>query len=248
MTATDVRERDEQQLTDANRRRTDGEPRPRPASGGAGAGAGLALLASVGVCVWLLAGRRGEADELQQQREQVMAQTRQFLLRMGTYGPDLLDDQGGMPEYRVLVREVITPKFKASFEKQAGDRRAAGRPGRRGRGSRRCSPRACRTSTRTPRPPWSPEPSPTPTSSRASRRGRRAVPFRIEVSLVKIDGTWLVDDFTPLTGAEEPSRCSRSTTGRAPSLYDLSTSRPTPRRGDPGRLAGRDRRARARRS
>ena len=25
-------------------------------------------------------------------------------------------------------------------------------------------------------------------------------PFRIEVSLVKVDGTWLVDNFTPVTG------------------------------------------------
>ena len=28
-------------------------------------------------------------------------------------------------------------------------------------------------------------------------------PFRIEVSLVKIRGTWLVDDFTPVTGADQ---------------------------------------------
>ncbi len=29
-------------------------------------------------------------------------------------------------------------------------------------------------------------------------------PFRVQVSLLKIKGTWLVDDFTPLTGDTEP--------------------------------------------
>ena len=29
------------------------------------------------------------------------------------------------------------------------------------------------------------------------------MPYRIEVSLVKIDGTWLVDDFTPVTGTDQ---------------------------------------------
>ena len=31
------------------------------------------------------------------------------------------------------------------------------------------------------------------------------VPFRIQVTLVKTDGEWLVDDFTPVTGAEPVS-------------------------------------------
>ena len=60
----------------------------------------LVLLASLGSLIWLLAGRRGDAEDLQREREAVMAQAGQFMLRMGTYGPDLLDDQGAMPEYR----------------------------------------------------------------------------------------------------------------------------------------------------
>ena len=47
--------------------------------------------------VWLLADRRGEADEVQAEREDVMAQAEQFVLRVNTYGPDLLDGQGSMP-------------------------------------------------------------------------------------------------------------------------------------------------------
>ena len=46
-----------------------------------------------------------------------MSQAQQFMLRLNTYGPDLLDDQGQMPKYRELVTDVITPKFETSFEK-----------------------------------------------------------------------------------------------------------------------------------
>ena len=32
---------------------------------------------------------------------------------------------------------------------------------------------------------------------------QRPVPFRIEVDLVRTDGEWLVDDFAPVTGADQ---------------------------------------------
>ena len=47
-----------------------------------------------------------------------MAQAEQFMLRINTYGPDLLEGDT-MPKYRELVEEVITPKFAADFEKNA---------------------------------------------------------------------------------------------------------------------------------
>ena len=76
----------------------------------------VALLVSAGVLVWLLADRRGEADDLQSQREAVMSQTEQFVLRLNTYGPDGLDDQGHLSDYEDQVVDVITPKFAADFE------------------------------------------------------------------------------------------------------------------------------------
>jgi Mce-associated membrane protein len=42
----------------------------------------VALLASAGILVWLLADRRGESDDLQSEREAVMSQTEQFVLRL----------------------------------------------------------------------------------------------------------------------------------------------------------------------
>jgi hypothetical protein len=159
----------------------------------------IALLASCGTLIWLLAERRGEADDLQRSREEVMSQTDQFMLRMGTYGPDMLDKQGQMPEYRDRVKEVITPKFATSFEKQAGtaeqvvaqagvSREAAIlATGVESVDSDSATALVAGTFTDTYQKGGQQEP----------------IPFRIEVTLVKTDGKWLVDDFSPVTGAGE---------------------------------------------
>ncbi|MBB6627282.1 hypothetical protein H5V45_08100 [Nocardioides sp. KIGAM211] len=162
----------------------------------------VALLASAGSLVWLLAGRRGEADDVQRQREAVMAQAEQFMLRLNTYGPDLLDSKGEMPKYRQLVEAVITPKFKSSFEQgvtaaeqtvaQAGVDRTAKvfAVGVSSLDADSATALVAGSFTNT------------------YPQGKRRVaddpsPFRIEVTLVKTGGTWLVDDFTPVTGAEK---------------------------------------------
>ena len=159
----------------------------------------VVLLAGCGTLVWLLAGRRGEAEDLQKQREAVMSQAQQFMLRMGTYGPDLLDDQGAMPEYRDRVKEVITDKFSASFDKeagtaeqlvaQAGVTRVADVFATGVSSIDQDSARALVAGT---------------FSDSYAVKGKTVdqepIPFRIEVSLVKVDGEWLVDDFDPVSG------------------------------------------------
>ena len=165
----------------------------------------LALLASGGVLIWLLADRRGEAEELQADREQVMSQTEQFLLRMGTFGPDLLDEQGAMPEYRDRVTEVLTPKFATSFEKevstaeqlvaQAGVAREADVFATGVSVIDADSATALVAGSFTDSYPRDAE--------GEKRISAEPVPFRIEVQLVLSDGEWLVDDFSPVTGQEE---------------------------------------------
>ncbi|MBM7508861.1 hypothetical protein ABKW28_05630 [Nocardioides sp. 31GB23] len=59
-------------------------------------------------------------NEIQDERERVMDVASQFMLRVNTYGPDLLDDDGQMPEWRELVTDLITAKFRTDFEEQAG--------------------------------------------------------------------------------------------------------------------------------
>jgi hypothetical protein len=156
--------------------------------------------------VWLVAGHgagaagvNGSQEQVQSEREAVMAQTEQFMLRMGTYGPDLLDDKGAMPEYRQRVEDVITPKFAVSFEKEAA---TAEQLVAQADISRKASVFATGVSAID-------EDSATAlvagafTDSYPKTGERDPAPFRIEVSLVKIKGQWLVDDFSPVTGAQE---------------------------------------------
>jgi Mce-associated membrane protein len=164
----------------------------------------VALLASAGVLIWLLADRTGEADDLQAQRDTVMAQTEQFMLRTGTFGPDMLDDHNGMPEYRKSVKEVITPKFATSFDKQAV---AAEQLVAQGHVSREAEVFATAVSVMD-------EDSATaliagsftdsfPQGKNGKSVAGEPVPFRMEVDLVKTGGKWLVDDFTPITGDDQ---------------------------------------------
>ena len=81
----------------------------------------LVVVACLALLVWLTAGGRAAADgglDHAEEREQVMSLTDQFVKRLGTYSPDMLDDSGQMPDYRDQVREVITPKFAADFDKE----------------------------------------------------------------------------------------------------------------------------------
>ncbi len=62
--------------------------------------------------------RDGGDDEQspQAQREELMSQVSQFVLRLNTYGPQLLDEQNKMPDYASGVSELMTAKFGASFQ------------------------------------------------------------------------------------------------------------------------------------
>ena len=166
----------------------------------------VALLATGGVLIWLLADRRGEADEDQAAREQVMAQTEQFMLRMGTFGPDLLDEQGGMPEYRDRVKEVITPKFATSFEEEAAtaEQLVAQAGVSRVADVFATGVAAMDADSATALVAGSFTDS-YPVGKKGDVESAEPVPFRIEVTLVLTDGEWLVDDFTPVTGVEDGS-------------------------------------------
>ena len=168
------------------------------------------LVASLGVSVWLSASRGfeavgvdGGAGELQTERDQVMSRTRQFMLRMGTYGPDQLED-GTLPAYRDLVTEVITPKFATSFDEsvttaeqivsQAGVSREAEVFSAGVSTIDADSATALVAGTFTDS---------YPTGKGGALTPQEPVPFRIEVDLVKTEGEWLVDDFAPVTGGDQ---------------------------------------------
>jgi len=162
------------------------------------------ILAASATAATLWATRGGEGGDTQAGREEVMAQTEQFMLRMGTYGPDLLDDSGAMPDYRAGVKEVITPKFAASFDKEAGAAEqlvaqagVARVPDVFATGVSSLDEDSARTLVAGS------------FKDSYTVKGRTVdqepIPFRIEVSLVKIDGEWLVDDFSPVGATPEPT-------------------------------------------
>ncbi|GCD89582.1 hypothetical protein [Nocardioides sp. LS1] len=159
----------------------------------------LVLLASAGTLVWLLASRRGEADDLQAQREKVMAVSEQFMLRVNTYGPDLLDSHGQMPKYRELVEGVITPKFKTSFDQgvTAAEQTVAKVGVARTAKVFAVGVSAIDADSATALVAGQFVNSYPKGNSRVNDQ---PAPFRVEVTLVKTDGTWLVDNFTPVTG------------------------------------------------
>lgn len=159
----------------------------------------VALLASGGTLIWLLAGRQGDASDLQAEREKVMAQSEQFMLRVNTYGPDLLDSKGEMPKYRQLVSEVITPKFRTSFESGVT---AAEQTVAKAGVARTAKVFATGVSTIDAD---SATALVAGSFTNSYPQGKRRVnadpaPFRVRVTLVKTDGKWLVDNFTPVTG------------------------------------------------
>lgn len=145
---------------------------------------------------------RSEAD-----RQAVMTQAQQFIVRVNTYGPDLLAADGTMPDYRDQVLEVITDKFATSFEEsvpaaestvsQAGFARTAEVFGAGVSAIDRDSATALVAGSFTNSYPGDPQ------KPEGERQEDLPLPFRVRIELVKVDGNWLVDGFTPVTGEDE---------------------------------------------
>lgn len=150
--------------------------------------------------VWPFAS--ASSDLVQTDREAAMAQTQQFVLRVNTYGPSMLDSQGQMPSYRARVKAVITPKFAVSFDQGVT---VAEQSVKNYHLKRSCAVFATGTEVID---------SDSATVLVAgsisqtvlNKKGKRIStgepsPFRLRVTLDKIDGTWLVDDYRTVTSS-----------------------------------------------
>jgi Mce-associated membrane protein len=190
------------------------------------------LLASVAAVVYLASTRpvsavgiEGQQAALQSEREDVMRQAGQFMLRINTYGPDLLADDGTMPDYRKLVEEVITAKFAADFEKNAPLAEASVKQAGLARTAKVFSTgvSAIDADSATALVAGSLTQSYPSEPGSDDRVQTDPAPFRVQVTLVKVKGTWLVDDFSPLTGTDDEGAGSSATPGATAS----STAGPT---------------------
>jgi Mce-associated membrane protein len=190
--------------------------------------AALALVAVV--CVALMAwmsfgGRSSGADgalSLPEEREQVMGLTSQFVKRLGTYSPDMLDDSGQMPAYREQVREVITPKFAADFDQEVATAEQLVAQGGITRSADVFATAVSSIDDDSARVLVAGA----FTDSYRQGEGDEArvvdqepLPFRFTVDLVVIEGEWLVDDFSPVSSDEGQGQAP----GTAPAPGEGST-------------------------
>lgn len=156
-------------------------------------------------------------DPLQTERDEIMSQARQFALRLNTYGPEMLDAQGTMPKYRDQVEQIITAKFRTSFEKTIPFAEATvsqthlkreGRVYATGVAVLGTGPNAD-TATALVAGSF--------TVSYPKKKGssdyvpQSPEPFRLEVDMVKTGGKWLVDNFAPVS---QPSAGSTDGAGQ----------------------------------
>jgi Mce-associated membrane protein len=151
----------------------------------------LVVLALVAVAVQLLVlrPRHAEAQDEERARAEVAQAAEQFAVEVNNYDSESIGD------YRSGVRQLLTTKFAGEFEKAMGDIvRSVDE-------ARMTSEGEVLTSAVASVDPDSAEvlvvaDANVETVLDSQPRARH---FRWEVSLVKVDGTWLVDDFTPVT-------------------------------------------------
>ena len=169
----------------------------------------LVVAACVALLIWMSLAGRASANgglDLPAEREQVMSLTDQFVKRLGTYSPDMLDDSGQMPAYREQVRAVITPKFAADFDEQVA---TAEQLVAQGAITRTADVFATAVSSidddsaRVLVAGAFTDSYEQGSGDEARTIDQEPLPFRFTVDLVMIEGEWLVDDFTPVSSAED---------------------------------------------
>jgi hypothetical protein len=118
----------------------------------------------------------------------------------------MLDDSGQMPEYRDQVREVITPKFAADFDKEVATAEQLVAQG----GITRTADVFATAVSSIDDDSARVLVAGAFTDSYQQGEGKKArtvdqepLPFRFTVDLVMIEGKWLVDDFSPVSSPDD---------------------------------------------
>lgn len=165
----------------------------------------LVAIACVALMVWMSLGGRSSADgglALPGEREEVMSLTDQFVKRLGTYSPDMVEESGQMPDYREQVREVITPKFAADFDKEVATAEQLVAQGGITRSADVFATAVSSIDDDSARVLVAgafADSYQQGSGDDARTVGQEPLPFRFTVDLVRIEGEWLVDDFTPVS-------------------------------------------------
>jgi Mce-associated membrane protein len=134
----------------------------------------------------------GTADE----RTAILSTTEQFVLRTGTYGPKDLDADNKLTKYRKDVGELLTTKFRTSFEQiaEAPEQLVAKNKISRVAKLQGSGVASVSGTNAIALVVWD------ETTSMAGEQYGDPVQARWKVSLRKIEGKWLVDNFEIVTG------------------------------------------------
>ncbi|WP_232676129.1 hypothetical protein [Nocardioides sp. R-C-SC26] len=190
----------------------------------------VALAAAVVLIIGAFDDEETQAGDGQAAREALMARATEFVVAVNSYGPADLDEQNRLTDYAAKVKAVITPKFGVSFDDglryaeqtvaQAGYARTVQIFSS---GVASTGPTSAQVLVAGQFSGSYPDPQDTD-----RRLTFEPDPFRLEVSLVRIDGEWLVDDFTPLTGQDtDPGQAPVPDDGASEPSPSPQTSTPT---------------------
>lgn len=170
------------------------------------------VVAALGFGVWTLVDKGAGANPVKKldslidpprdettQREKALAAGRTFVQRFNTYGPDLLDSAGKMPDY-AAVGELMTAKFRTVFDKNVGYAEETVKQTQIDRVGKTYAVGVASIDEDSAELLVAgvvefsyPDP-----SDSTQRIPFEPLRFRYEVSLVKQDGSWLVDDLDDL--------------------------------------------------
>jgi len=162
------------------------------------------LLASSAYLVWHYT--HHDDDPLGDERDAVMAASDRFMVTFYTYGPDMLSKDGKtMPSYRSKVGDLLTKKFDSEFLNSGVPLvEATVAQADIGRSAEVFATGVAALDDDTATALVTGEVKTTAPKAKDSKK-RSVVdqqPFRVEVTLVKQHGEWLVDDYEPAEGKQ----------------------------------------------
>lgn len=168
------------------------------------------------------------ADKTQTTRDEVMAQARQFMLRVNTYNPSMLQGTT-MPAYRKQVEAVMTAKFKADFEQNVPYAEATVAQAGVARTTKVYAVGVSDIEdTRATALVAGEFTTSYPDKSDSSKRiPTDPQPYRVEVTLDRVGGRWLIDGFQPVTSPQASQAPGSTAPGASATASPSATTPPS---------------------
>ena len=157
----------------------------------------VTTLASAALLGWAVISR-DESDDEQATREEVMSVGEQFMRRKETFGPDLLDDQKSLTEYRSRMTELITPKLETDFDEQTRSLEQLV-----AQGGLESATDVYSTAVTSLDADSAEVLVVGDTTFKYAKGQAQTAPFRYQLSLVLTGGEWLVDGFEPASAVQQ---------------------------------------------